>query len=70
MTEIKVYALQTRVELLESGVKAIITGIKIRMNGIMYEVAYFSGDERKTVWMYEIEITPIVKLEIKIGFKP
>lgn len=40
-------------------------------NQVMYEIAYWSKDERKTCWCYEFEVRPDGEPEkVQIGFKP
>jgi hypothetical protein len=52
-------------------VEAIITAVTIREgNRALYEVVFWSGNERKELWVSAVEITGRAKEKMRIGFVP
>ena len=49
--------------------EAIIIGVSIRFDKIIYEVSYFNSFENKCIWLNENEFEVVQSLKIKIGFK-
>ena len=53
-----------------NAIHAIITGISIRFDRVIYEISYFKDAIYYQIWLHEEEFTLINDSEkIKIGFK-
>lgn len=64
----EVYPCGTKVNIKLLNAPAIITGITIRNQTIVYELSFFSNGERQQEWMNEYEFTTSAEKEY-IGFK-
>lgn len=47
-------------------IDCLVTGVCIRMDSMMYEIAYFVGGKRESIWVYpyEIELNNVTKGQI------
>lgn len=59
-----------KVEVVEQGVRGIVTAISIRPQGISYEVVWWDGKTRKCEFLEEMEVMQMSRNTKTIGFHP
>lgn len=64
-----VYPIGTKVRLANNSINGVITAITIRGTTVSYECNWWSGRERKSEWLQEIEFEVSLQPTLEIGFK-
>ena len=58
----------TRVKIQLSNIEGTIIQISLRFKEVSYEVAYFTNNDRKSIWLNESEFRTEFATHNKIGF--